>query len=86
MTASILEIVRSEKKCHSENGAHVFSVIFQVDDDLGAEHNLIMPSESDLIIGEGKNIEEAFASVRAQIELSSCELPWKMVSIKYQSI
>ncbi len=64
----------------------MFSVFFEVDVNLRDEYDLILPCESDHIIGEGKNIEEAFASVRAQIELSNSELPWKMTSVTYKIV
>jgi len=62
----------------------MFTVFFEVDVNL--RESLILPCEAEHVIGEGKSIEEAFASVRAQIELSNSELPWKMTSITYHSI
>ncbi|MHB8846467.1 MAG: hypothetical protein ACYC7L_17160 [Nitrospirota bacterium] len=61
--------------------ADVFSVIFKVDNE-EAEDMSVSVSD-DLIIGEGRNIDEAFASIQSQIELYYPDLPWKLASIKY---
>ena len=59
----------------------MFSVIFTADNE--ESEIMSIPSSDDLIVGEGRNIEEAFASIRSQIELYCPDRPWKLASIKY---
>ena len=63
----------------------MFSVVFKVDKEEAEKMSIPVSDDliDDFVAGEGRNIEEAFASIRAQIEMYHPELPWRLISVKY---